>query len=108
MLRNIVAFAQSGARVPTYDECWLLENICIKVSGASALVHLNDRDYFGEVGLGDIEGAFTDVEAFAAAYGTEPWHVMGACDFVIGQLISQHLGDLDNLTQKLLKISGHR
>jgi hypothetical protein len=84
------------------DECWLLERMFTKVSGAAALVYLNDRDYFGEIGLADIEAAYDDLDAFATAYDTDPWHVLSACEFVFGQLMPGHLETLDNFIQKLL------
>jgi hypothetical protein len=83
-------------------DCWLLERIFMKFSGAAALVYLNDRDYFGEIGFADIEAAYDDVDAFASAYDTDPWYVMSACEYVFGQLMSRHLDTFDNFIQKLL------
>lgn len=83
-------------------ECLLLESLFIKVSGAAALVNLNDRDYFSEIGLADIEAIYDDMDAFATAYDTDPWHVLSACEYVFGQLVSQHLDTIDNLIQTLL------
>lgn len=84
------------------EECRLLETLFIQVSGALALVYLNDRDCLGEIGLADIEATYDDVDAFATANDADPWHVLSACDYVFGQLMSRHIETLENFIQKLL------
>jgi hypothetical protein len=79
-----------------------LESIFLKVAGPAALVYMNDRDYFGEIGLGDIESTYDQIDVVAAEHDLEPAHVLGACEFAFGHVASKHLDMMFSFTDEIL------
>jgi hypothetical protein len=67
-----------------------LEITCWKISGAVAEFFFDEYDYYGNLGLGDIEGSYDYLSAYESSHNIRHDRVLAGCTVVVEQLLSKH------------------
>jgi len=67
-----------------------LEMTCWKISGAVAEFFFDEYDYYGNLGLGDIEGSYDYLSAYESSHNIRHDRVLAGCTVVVEQLLSKH------------------
>lgn len=95
---------------PRKSQARYLEMICWQISGAVAENFFDEFDYYGNLGLGDIEGSYDLLSAYESVHGV-PYHlVLGAANFVLERLLGQHFKTAEDMIDCLHeqgRLQGH-
>jgi hypothetical protein len=80
-----------------------LEYICYQIGGAVALFALDKDDYYGEIGLNDIEGTFADLATFEAAHKVNEGNVLAGCTVVTERILGRNSEVAEEMIDHLLE-----
>ena len=67
-----------------------LEMICWQISGAVAEFAFDKSDYYGNLGLEDIEGSYEFLSAYEAGHSIPGNRVLAGCTVVVERLLGHH------------------
>jgi hypothetical protein len=67
-----------------------LEVTCWQISGAVAEFSFDESDYYGNLGLGDIQGSYAYLSAYESAHDIRHDRVLGGCTVVVERLFSKY------------------
>jgi len=82
---------------PRKSQARYLEVICCQISGAVAENFFDEFDYYGNLGLGDIEGSYDLLSAYESVHGVPNHLVFGAANFVLECLLDQHFETAEDM-----------
>jgi hypothetical protein len=67
-----------------------LEVICWQISGTVAEFAFDEFDYYGNLGLGDIEDSYRFLAAYESVHNVPQARVLAGCTVVVEHLLAQH------------------
>ncbi len=81
-----------------------LEVICWHISGAVAEFAFDESDYYGNLGLGDIEGSYNLLSAYESSHNAPPGdQILAGCTIVVERLLEQHYDLGETMVETLFK-----
>ncbi len=78
-----------------------LEVICWQISGAAAEFSFDESEHYGNLGLGDIEGSYEYLSAYASSHNISWEQVLAGCTIVVQRLFGQHFGEAEAMAEHL-------
>ncbi len=80
-----------------------LEVICWQISGAVAEFSFDQSDYYGNLGLSDIEGSYNLLSAYESSHHVPGEQVLAGCSIVVERLLEQHYDLGETMVETLFK-----
>ena len=88
---------------PRTRDALYVEQICWNISGAVAECLFGESDFFGELGLRDLEGVHEHRKAYDSLNRVPEGHLLAACTGVVEQLFAHHYELMEDFSGDLLK-----
>ena len=78
-----------------------LEMTCAQISGAVAEYVFDEFDYYGNLGLEDIEGSYAFLSAYESSHNIPADRVLAGCTVVVEQLLNQNYEAAETMAKQL-------